>query len=33
VFYRISDGQIEFLRVKHGMMHLPDLFESESPPG
>ena len=29
VFYRITDGQIEFLRVKHGMMQLPGLFESE----
>jgi plasmid stabilization system protein ParE len=32
VFYRIGDGQIEYLRVKHGMMHLPSLFESEPPP-
>jgi plasmid stabilization system protein ParE len=31
VFYRIFGGQIEFLRVKHGMMHLPGLFESEPP--
>jgi plasmid stabilization system protein ParE len=31
VFYRIGDDQIEFLRVKHGMMHLPGLFESENP--
>ena len=32
VFYRIADNHIEFLRVKHGMMHLPGLFESEHPP-
>ena len=32
MFYRITAGQIEFLRVKHGMMHLPSLFESERPP-
>jgi len=31
VFYRLSKEQIEFLRVKHGIMHLPGLFESESP--
>jgi plasmid stabilization system protein ParE len=31
VFYRV-DGQIEFLRAQHGMMHLPGLFESEPPP-
>jgi plasmid stabilization system protein ParE len=27
IFYRIEEDQIEFLRVKHGMMHLPGLFE------
>jgi plasmid stabilization system protein ParE len=32
IFYRITGGKIEFLRVKHGMMHLPGLFESENPP-
>jgi plasmid stabilization system protein ParE len=32
VFYRIGKEEIEFLRVKHGMMHLPGLFESEPPP-
>jgi plasmid stabilization system protein ParE len=31
VFYRIEGGHIELLRVRHGMMHLPDLF-SEAPP-
>ncbi len=31
VFYRLRAGRIEFLRVKHGMMHLPGLFESENP--
>ena len=29
VFYRSGKGQIEFLRVKHGMMHLPGLFGGE----
>src|SRR5438105_1007369 len=29
VFYRSGKGQIEFLRVKHGMMHLPGLFVGE----
>lgn len=28
VFYRLERGTIELLRVKHGMMHLPGLFES-----
>lgn len=27
VFYRINNKQIELLRVKHGMMHSPGLFE------
>ncbi len=27
VFYRISGKQVELLRVRHGMMHLPGLFE------
>lgn len=26
VFYRIENGEIELLRVCHGMMHLPELF-------
>ena len=26
VFYRLENGRIELLRVRHGMMHLPDLF-------
>ena len=30
--YRVADDQVEFLRVKHGMMHLPGLFESQHPP-
>jgi len=30
VFYRIARGRIELLRVRHGMMHLPGLFESET---
>jgi plasmid stabilization system protein ParE len=28
VFYRSTEDSLEFLRVKHGMMHLPDLFAS-----
>ena len=28
IFYRIEKGKIELLRVRHGMMHLPDLFQS-----
>jgi toxin ParE1/3/4 len=31
IFYRINENQIELLRVKHGMMHLPGLFEVEQP--
>jgi len=31
VFYRFEQGAIELLRVKHGMMHLPELFESGTP--
>ena len=27
VFYRISGKSLELLRVKHGMLHLPGLFE------
>ena len=27
VFYRLEKGTIELLRVKHGMMHLPGLFD------
>lgn len=27
IFYRINNKQIELLPVKHGMMHLPGLFE------
>lgn len=26
VFYRIENGKIELLRVRHGMMNLPELF-------
>jgi plasmid stabilization system protein ParE len=28
VFYCLHEGTIELLRVKHGMMHLPGLFET-----
>ena len=31
VFYRLEQGAIELLRVKHGMMHLPGLFEGGTP--
>ena len=31
VFYRLNPDSLEFLRVKHGMMHLPGLFEPPSP--
>lgn len=30
VFYRVGTDQIELLRVRHGMMHLPALFEPGS---
>ncbi len=30
VFYRLENGKIELLRVRHGMMNLPELF-SEKP--
>ena len=26
VFYRLENGEIELLRIRHGMMHLPELF-------
>jgi plasmid stabilization system protein ParE len=26
VFYRLEKGVIELLRVRHGMMNLPELF-------
>jgi plasmid stabilization system protein ParE len=28
VFYRCEKERLELLRLKHGMMHLPELFES-----
>jgi len=28
IFYRREEGTIDLLRVKHGMMHLPGLFET-----
>lgn len=28
VFYRVTETAMEFLRVRHGMMHLPGLFEN-----
>jgi plasmid stabilization system protein ParE len=30
VFYRLEGGEIELLRIRHGMMNLPELF-SEKP--
>jgi plasmid stabilization system protein ParE len=33
VFYRLQKGTIELLRVKHGMMHLPGLFETSTGEG
>jgi len=30
IFYRLERATIELLRVRHGMMHLPGLFEKES---
>ena len=26
IFYRLEKGEIELLRIRHGMMHLPELF-------
>ena len=26
IFYRLQKGAIELLRLRHGMMHLPELF-------
>jgi plasmid stabilization system protein ParE len=26
VFYRLEKGSIELLRIRHGMMNLPELF-------
>ena len=31
IFYRLENGQIELLRIRHGMMNLPELF-LEKPP-
>jgi toxin ParE1/3/4 len=31
VFYRLEQDTIELLRIKHGMMHLPGLFEAGNP--
>ena len=30
VFYRLEKGRIELLRVRHGMMNLPELFSETS---
>jgi plasmid stabilization system protein ParE len=29
IFYRLEKGTLDLLRVRHGMMHLPGLFETE----
>ena len=31
VFYRLEAEAIDLLRVRHGMMHLPGLFETGTP--
>jgi plasmid stabilization system protein ParE len=28
IFYRLEEGTLDLLRVRHGMMHLPGLFET-----
>jgi len=28
-FYRLEQQEIELLRVRHGMMHLPGLFDAK----
>ena len=33
IFYRVGGKSVELLRVKHGMMHLPGLFETGSAEG
>ena len=33
VFYRLEEGALDLLRVKHGMMHLPALFETGADAG
>jgi toxin ParE1/3/4 len=30
IFYRLEEGTLDLLRVRHGMMHLPGLFESKA---
>ena len=30
VFYRLENGKIELLRIRHGMMNLPELFSETS---
>jgi plasmid stabilization system protein ParE len=30
VFYRLEKGKIELLRIRHGMMNLPELFSEAS---
>jgi len=33
VFYRLEKGALDLLRIRHGMMHLPGLFETASEEG
>ena len=33
IFYRLEGGTLDLLRVRHGMMHLPSLFETEAGEG
>ena len=30
VFYRLENGEIELLRVRHGMINLPELFSEKT---
>jgi plasmid stabilization system protein ParE len=30
IFYRLEKGKLELLRVRHGMMNLPELFSETS---
>lgn len=30
IFYRIEGGHVELLRIRHGMMHLPGLFQGDA---
>lgn len=32
IFYRLENGRIELLRIRHGMMNLPELFSEKRAP-